>query len=251
MNVTEKAFADELELFRKEAQGATQHFYSDLAVNAAVGRAAVLTLLNRAPLFWNTTRAALQIAAVMAIGRIFDKSSRHNVFRLLRLAQDNRGMFSKTALAARRSAESPNAPWLPDFIAKAYEPTAQDFRKMRARVNGWSRIYEQKYRDIRHSVYAHRLVTTQAELDSLFAKTNIREVQRMLLFLVQLYNALWELFVNGNRPVLRAARYSVLRMRRAPRPEWQSRGVQEIIVGEVDTFFDVATGRKRRKRKAR
>jgi hypothetical protein len=134
------------------------------------------------------------------------------------------------------------------FIAKAYEPKAQDFRKLRARVQAWSRIYEQKYRDIRHSVYAHRLVTTQAEVDMLFAKTNIREVQRMLVFLVQLYNALWELFVNGNRPVLRAARYSVLRMRRAPRPEWQSRGVQEIIVGEVDVFFNAATGRAQRQR---
>jgi hypothetical protein len=249
MTSIEKAFAEELELFRKEAQGATQHFYSDLAVNAAAGsRAAVLDLLNRAPLFWNTTRAALQIAAVLAIGRIFDKSSKHNVFRVLRLAQDNRAMFSKAALAARRSAESPNAPWLNGFIAKAYEPKAQDFRKLRARVQAWSRIYEQKYRDIRHSVYAHRLVTTQAEVDMLFAKTNIREVQRMLVFLVQLYNALWELFVNGNRPVLRAARYSVLRMRRAPRPEWQSRGVQEIIVGEVDVFFNAATGRAQRQR---
>jgi hypothetical protein len=251
MNATEKQFADELELFRREAEGAAQHFYSSLAVNAVVGRADVHALMNRAPLFWNTTRAALQIAAVIAIGRIFDKGSRHNVFRVLKLAQTNQTMFSKSALAARRSAEAPNAPWLPDFIANAYVPAPREFRTLRARVDAWSRIYEQKYRDIRHRLYAHRLVTTQAEIDALFARTNIREVQRMIVFLVQFHNALWELFVNGNPPVLRAARYSVLRMRRAPRPQWQDRDVQEIIVGEVQTFFDVATGRTRRRRAAR
>src|SRR5262249_8074025 len=109
MTPTEQAFADEMELFRKEAEGATQHFYSHLAVNAAAEDQRVHTLMNRAPLFWNTTRAALQIAAIIAIGRIFDKGSRHNVFRVLKLAQSNPIMFSKAALRARRLSQSPNA----------------------------------------------------------------------------------------------------------------------------------------------
>ena len=44
---------------------------------------------------------------------------------------------------------------------------------------------------------------------ALFAKTNTRELQRLVTFLESLYEALWQLCLNGSRPILRQLRYSV------------------------------------------
>src|SRR5688572_6795859 len=113
------AFEHELEVFRTEVSAATQFFYAFLTVHAVAGdRKYVFRLLNTAPLFWNTNLGALQTAAFIALGRIFDQGSRHNVDRLLKLAQSNPGLFSKAALGIRKQGTNPSPPeWLPEYLA--------------------------------------------------------------------------------------------------------------------------------------
>ena len=50
---------------------------------------------NTAPLFWNTVLGGLQAAAFVAMGRVFDQKSTHNVDRLLKLAQDTTRRYSQ------------------------------------------------------------------------------------------------------------------------------------------------------------
>ena len=64
----------------------------------------------------------------------------------------------------------------------------------------------------------------------------------MFVFVNALYEALWQLLNNGRKPVLRPMRYSVKRMLREKKPEWQSQSVQERMVGEVDDFLKLLTG---------
>ena len=72
-------FEQELEIFRRESEGATQFFYAYLAVHATVAdHESVHNLLNQAPLFWNTALAGMQTASLIALGRIFDQNSAHN-----------------------------------------------------------------------------------------------------------------------------------------------------------------------------
>ena len=99
-------------------------------------------------------------------------------------------------------------------------------------MHKWRRIYEKNYRDLRHKVFAHK-VADRDETVALFGKTNIRELQRMFAFLNSLYEALWELFVNGNRLVLRPLRFSVKRMRALPSPATGRWATQERITHEV------------------
>jgi hypothetical protein len=235
----ETAFVKELELFRREVEGATQFFYGYLAVNAVAGdRKTVLAALNKAPLFWKTAIASLQVSAVISLGRIFDQNSNHNVDRLLGLAQRNRRIFSKQALAARKTAQSTNAAsWLADYLKKSYVPKPSDFRRLRRYIKKHRTVYESSYRDIRHKLYAHRELIDQGDIDVLFSKTRIRDLERLFIFLNQLHDALWEALFNGQRPALRARRYAVSRIRKAPRKSFQRKGVHEIIVNEVDDFF--------------
>src|SRR5438093_6294764 len=99
MTNIEKEFDRELEVFRGECESAAQFFFGYLAIHeVAKRREVVFRLLNQNTLFWNTVAGALQTAAIIAIGRVFDQSSPHNIYKVLRLAQDNPSMLSKASL---------------------------------------------------------------------------------------------------------------------------------------------------------
>jgi hypothetical protein len=241
MTTPAERFERELEIFRTEAEAGTQFFYADLAVHAvAADRKAVYELLNQTPLFWNTCLGALQTATFIALGRIFDQGSDHNIDKLLRIAQDNPEIFSKAALGRRRQGKEAEKPeWLDEFLRNAFEPTPKDFRRIRAYIRKRRKIYENNYRELRHKVYAHK-AASDAESAALFAKTNVRELQRVFAFLCSLHEALWQLFFNGRRPVLRPRRYSIKRIRALPPPSKWHQAVQEKITHEAEQFLTSA-----------
>jgi hypothetical protein len=242
MTTPDAQFERELEIFRTEAESGAQFFYAYLTVHAvATDHKTVHNLLNQSPLFWNTCLAALQTASIMALGRIFDQKSNHNLATLLRITQDHPEIFSKLALARRRQGNEPEPPsWLASYLEGTYEPTPIDFRRIRGHVRKRRRIYENNYRDIRHKWFAHKEVSDQAEIAVLFGKTNIRELQRLFAFLGSLYEALWELFFNGRKPLLRPLRYSVKRIRDLPMAAMRPQGVHEKITHEVEHFLTSA-----------
>jgi AbiU2 len=213
MTAQEQIFLRELEIFRGECEGASQHVYAYLAIHdVAKRRKTVFRALDRHALFWNTVAGALQGSAIIALGRVFDQSTPHNVDVLLRLAQRSPGMFTRVSLATRKSngAAAP-PPWLPAFIDQVQEPTIQDFRKLRAHVNRFRQVYEHRFRPLRHSVFAHTLIHGPSEVAPVAAKANINELKRLISSLLSLHEALWQLFYNGRAPVLRPIRYPAKR----------------------------------------
>ncbi len=99
------------------------------------------------------------------------------------------------------------------------------------------RIYESKYRPLRHKLFAHKQAADHADVEALFAKTNIRELQQLMVFLTRFHEALWQLLHNGRKPNLRPARYSVKRMREQPSPEHRRHAVQERLIHETEHFL--------------
>jgi len=238
MSDPERLFEEELDIFGREVDAALQCLYANLAAHGAARNSQVRDLLNTAPLFWNTILGALQTSAFVALGRIFDQQSVHNIDRLIGIAQNNQAIFSKQALARRKQGSSPQPPtWLPQYLKDAYVPRPADFRRLRSYIRRFRRAYEARYRPIRHQVYAHKQAAPGAQTEALFATTTIRELQQILTSLMRIHDALWQLFVNGNRPVLRPVRYSVKRMQHMPAPEWQSQGVHERITTEATRFL--------------
>lgn len=237
----EKMFAHELEVFRTEAQAEAQFLYAYLTIIAILGEnKKALNAVNRTPLFWKTNIGALQSAFFIVLGRIFDQKSNHNIDSLLKIAQTNVNIFSKAALAERKKQNSPNANvWLDEYLKRVYEPTRDDFRALRKQIKKYRKIYEENYRDIRRKIYAHKEISEPTEVQKLFSKTNIRELEKVIVFVNALYEALWELLYNGKKPVLRPMRYSVKSMMRNRRPGWQNQSVQERIVGEIQDFFQL------------
>jgi len=239
----EEEFEHELDVFRIEVDSGTQFFYAYLAVNAALSaNKAALDAVNKAPLFWGTNVGALQAAFFITLGRIFDQKSNHNVDKLLRLAQNNISIFSKEALAKRKRKLSENADeWLDDYLEDVYVPTSDDFRGLKKHIRKYRQIYEQKYRNIRHKIFTHKELSKPDDIQRLYSMTNIGELEKLCIFLNKLHQTLWELLSNGRKPILRPMRYSARNMRKRPQPEWYGQTVQERIVTETHTYFEMMT----------
>jgi hypothetical protein len=233
-------FEAQLELFRTEGQSAIQFFYAWDAIHAVAAKdKAVYRLLNQAPLLWNTALGALQTSMFVALGRIFDPDPKnHSVTRLLSLAHGNLEIFSKDALADRKRKLSENADeWLTDYLKNVYVPKAGDFRRLKRQVSLRRKTYEDKYRPLRHKLYAHRGAMSAEQVSQLFARTNLRELRQLLVFLGRLYQALWQLYFNGHKIALRPARFSVRRMLEQPSPNANSGQLQERLVHETKLFL--------------
>jgi hypothetical protein len=172
---------------------------------------------------------------------VFDQQSKHNVDRLLKIAQSNMAIFSKESLAGRKRRGSANADeWLEEYLRDVYVPNVDDFRRLRHHVAKRRRIYEDNYRALRHQVFAHKEISAKADVQALFGKTNVRELQQLLIFLRRLHEALWQLYHNGRKPTLRPDRYSVKRIREQPSPEHRGRALQERLTHEIEAFLRTA-----------
>ena len=233
-------FENQLELFRTEAESAIQFFYSWDAVHAVAAKdKAVVRLLNQAPLFWNTNLGALQTSTLVALGRVFDPDPKnHSVTRLLALAHANLDIFSKDSLAGRKRKGSTNADeWLSDYLVDVHEANNEDFRRLKRHLSARRKIYEASYRPLRHKVFAHRGVASHVEVGELFAKTNIREMQKLLVFLGRFHEVLWQLYFNGQKPTLRPARFSLKRILEQPSPNSKYGKLQERLIHETKAFL--------------
>jgi len=129
--VVQTQFETELEIFRTEEETAQQYFFCYLSVRSlAAKNSAVLAATNTTPLFWITTHHAMLLSAIVALGRIFDQKSKHNIDRLMSIASEDLTVFSKAALAARKE-KSPRLTkqQAVNYVADKHELTAQDVRK--------------------------------------------------------------------------------------------------------------------------
>ena len=235
----EEKFKHELEVFRTEVESATQFFYAYMAIHSEIAeKKDVLKFVNEMPLFWKTIIGALQISMFITLGRIFDKKSKHNIDSLLKIAIKNKDIFSKTSLEARKRKDSENADeWIDEYIQNAYEPTDADFSRLEKHVEKYRKLYDSSYRKIRNKIFAHKELSEPSQIEKLFKKTNIRELERIFTFLSKLYEALWQLLNNGRKPILRPVPYSLKSMKKKKISKWHSTTVQERIVQETMAFF--------------
>src|SRR5207247_3508553 len=112
--------------------------------------------INRTPLFWKTSLAALQASLFIALGRIFDRDPKsHSLERLLREAVQNPRIFFRTALARRKAQESPGATWINDDVRDAYVSSAPGFQRLQRYAQAKRLVDEKAYEKIRHKIFAH------------------------------------------------------------------------------------------------
>ena len=191
-------FLSELEIFRTEEETAQQYFFAYLSVRSmAAENSDVLKMMNQNPLFWITAHHAMLLSTFVALGRIFDPQSRHNIGTLMSAVSADLKAFSITALEARKMASGLTTEEAAEYIVDAHKLTFKDVRSLRKEVNRWRRVYNKRYRDIRNKVFAHKELSNLVDVNALMAKTNVAELKELFKFLRALGLALWAAYHNG------------------------------------------------------
>jgi hypothetical protein len=204
-------FEHELEMFRTEEESAQQYFFGFLSLQLIPYKNPdVLRQMNETSMFWITARYALLMSAFVVIGRIFDQDQKslHNIDKLLTAVSNEIGTLSQAGLVQRRIAQGMDPQQAMAYVADKYDLTVEDVRDMRKAVSRWRRVYEARYREIRHKIFAHKNIS-RADADKLMAKTNIDEVKELLGFLHSLYMSLWQLHINGIAPDITPATFDL------------------------------------------
>lgn len=204
------SFERQLENLDHEAQVIANYVYAEMTIQHAASLSKkLLYRLNNTPTFWITCNAALQSAAYIAIGRVFDRKSPYNLDALLTAMESNLTLFGRDALAARkREGQASDPLWLADYLKTAYYPSAADVKRLRKHAATYRKIYERAFMPVRHRYLAHRQAHGHENVQKLFAAGKVKEIWRLSTFLVRLHSALWNLLHNGRKPVLRPIRYS-------------------------------------------
>jgi hypothetical protein len=189
-------------MFRTEEEAAQQYFFGYLSLQLVPGKNPdVLAKMNETSAFWITTRYALLMSAFVVLGRIFDQDpkSLHNIDRLLGVVTRDIASLSVAALEQRGIAQGMTPKDAAAYARGKYDLTMDDVRGMRKAVGQWRKVYEVRYREIRHKIFAHKSID-RAGADALMAKTNVDEVKELLGFLHALYQSLSQLHLNGIAP---------------------------------------------------
>ncbi|WFU40361.1 hypothetical protein QA640_40350 [Bradyrhizobium sp. CB82] len=157
--------------------------------------------MNETATFWITTRYALLMSAFVVLGRIFDQDpkSLHNIDKLLGVVTQDIASLSAAALEQRRIAQGMTPKDAAAYACGKYDLTMDDVRGMRKAVGQWRKVYEARYREIRHKIFAHKSID-RAGADALMVNTRVDEVRELLGFLDALYQSLSQLHMNGIKP---------------------------------------------------
>lgn len=187
--------------FRAEVGTAAQAFFLWKGINnCAAGDRGIYRGLNEQALSWNILTHSLQTTFFIVLGRLFDTDrNAFSVYAFLRRCIENIGQFGKDALRERKLAASAGVvpEWLDDYIESAYVPEEKDFQIMRGELSKRQKQYEKIYRPIRNMVMAHKDAATMDNVESLFGKTRVEHIERLLWFMHQIQEMVFQLLHNG------------------------------------------------------
>jgi hypothetical protein len=205
--MAKNSFEHELAIFSTEEEIAQQYFFSYLSIRS--GDIHVIRAMNTNSLFWITTRDALLLAAFIALGRIFDQNSKHNIDRLMSAALKDISAFSRIALADRKRRSGLTSEEAAAYVEHSYELSASDLRILRKEIKRWRQIYEARYKQIRDKFFAHREISSVEEANNLMVNTNIDEMKELFGFMSDLEAKLWAAFHNGISPHREAREFNL------------------------------------------
>ena len=190
-----------LQEYRNEVNIAVSSFYTWKTINGlAKSDDKVLCALNTNGLSWSIIAHSLQITFLTVLGRIFDNNPRSlTVNSFICKCRDAIRQFSKASLEVRRlnGSHGVRPDYLDDHLKDACEPSSADFDALDRAAQKYKTIYQKNYHPIRNKLIAHKDYATMGSRDSLYAKTNIGEIEELLLFLHQIEKVVDQWYLNG------------------------------------------------------
>lgn len=187
--------------FQAEVGTAAKAFFLWKAINNLASEdEEIYRGLNEQAFSWSILTHSLQTTFFIVLGRLFDTDGdAFSVHAFLRTCIENIGQFNKDALRKRKLAVSGGVvpEWLDEYMESVYVPEEKDFQIMRGELSKRQKQYEAVYRPIRNMVVAHKDAATLENVEALFGKTDVTEIEALLCFLHQIQEAVFQLLHNG------------------------------------------------------
>jgi hypothetical protein len=154
--------------------------------------------LNKSAAFWNLQTYSLQNTFFVFLYRIFDTGKdAQSIHKFLAETMKHPEYFSKQALAIRKADGGEKPEWLDKYLENIWEPSTDDLKKLRYSVSGYEKIFKHVYMPIRNKVIAHSIVSDKQMVAELFEKVLYDDVERILYFLNDIMDVIWQLYHNG------------------------------------------------------
>lgn len=222
MENVERAFLQ----FRRETTAAYWSFFVWKSINnVASDNQQISDVIHSNHLTWRAILWSLQTTFHIALGRLFDgDSDTFSADKFLSFCIDNIDEFNSRSLRERKLAEQGSAlsqSWLDAFMRDSYEPTIKDFQTLRGELRKRRNLYNKIYRPIRHKVYAHKEIDILENIDQLFSKTNIDDVEDFLGMMHRIETVVYHLLHNGKF-----------------NPAGQEFNIEQWVLGDVQSLLE-------------
>lgn len=198
----EKEFNDRMANFERDARAGAVFTYTQLTMHHLTDPELYECLNNHAA-FWNGVMGALQTAAIVALGRIYDsKKGSYSAEVLLDFANQHRGIFSQPFLERRKIDRGLSAEEARKYATDAYVPKIGCLDSFVSELQQMKCTYKEQVQPIRHDVFAHAGRLSNDDRNDLFTMLFVRDLERLTVFPLRLYSALYQYYENGREPVL-------------------------------------------------
>lgn len=204
MKQFEERFEAALSALEHDGRAASVFVYTELTLHHFFGGdLEVMDRVNPHAGFWNGILAGLQTSGFIALGRLYDRDSNdHTLHALLEFVGEHRGLFQPVQLEQRRIRAGMAADDARTFASQAASLKASVVAELGKEFERHRALYDTNVRPIRHSVFAHAGRISRQERDALFTRVFTRELERMVVFPLRLHRALFQLYMNGDEPLL-------------------------------------------------
>jgi len=189
--------------FENELSTALASFLLWKKIHESTGNKKIVSAFNNTPTSWIIIRHSLQVTFFITLHRMFETGKEHaSVEHLLSICLEEIDLFSKDELRNRKKPDILNNEDLEEYINKAYIPDEKDINILRGKLRKHRNTFNNIYRPIRNKIIAHNLLSHIDKSGELYEKTNIDEIESMLVFFNSLKQALYNLYHNGRKPDL-------------------------------------------------
>ena len=200
----------EIDVLRKEADAGVQAYCASKTIHDMIrDDDALHGKMNANGYFWATALYGLQCVFFLSLRKFFDHDgSSHHFDKLIALCDEHVTVFSRESLARRREKDFKTRDELKSYVAKAFVPERGYFQQFYTQVS--AELDRLKYREVYHTIVdkniAHNEIVQHPKIDDLFADTDMKDAEAILLLMQCIATGFRSLWTDGNKLDLAATR---------------------------------------------
>ncbi len=189
--------------------------------NQPADDSALLNSLNKNALSWVFIRHSMMVSLIMTLGRIFDTDGESvSIDDLIKSCISDIHLFSKSSLRERKMRASNASNWIDSYMESVYEPSENDFQRLKPEIKKYRDIFNSYYKPLRHKIFAHSDKQIFQKTDELWSETKNANMEELLNFLEDIKITLQEAYLNGRKPELK---------NRTIDEEWFANDIQSLL----------------------